>query len=681
MDKKEAKVRIERLKKEINKYRYAYHVLDKSLISDEVLDSLKKELFNLETQYPDLATSDSPTQRVGGEPLKEFKKVRHDAPMLSFNDAFSREDVLAWLERLENYLGKKVKREFYVELKIDGLAIELVYEDDVLVLGATRGDGQTGEDVTQNLKTVEAIPLSLNASAGIKPPRRLIIRGEVFITKKEFERINKEQEKNGGKTYANPRNIAAGSVRQLDPKITANRKLDSFAYDVVGGFEKKKHSDEHEQLKEWGFKTNSNNKRVKSIEEVFEFRDYWQEHRERLPYEIDGIVIILDDNDLYSEAGVVGKAPRAAIAYKFSPREATTVVEDIKVQVGRTGTLTPVAELKPVDVGGVEISHATLHNMDQIQKLGLKIGDTVIVSRAGDVIPQITSVLKNLRNGREKEFRMPSACPIDGSRVVKEGVFYRCSNPGCGARSRELMRHMVSRPAFDIQGLGPKILDKFVDEGLISSPADIFNLEAGDIAALERFGEKSAENIVSEIKSKKRIEIARFIYSLGILHVGEETARTLAGMFMRKKRGGEIAIEKLAELGNKSELTELQELPDVGPKVAGSIISWFKDARNIKFLEEMDRNGVKITAPKTEVGNGKLAGQAFVLTGTLSFVSREKAKEKIRELGGEISESVSKKTDYVIVGSEPGSKLDKAKKLGVKTMDEEEFRDLLETSD
>lgn len=676
MDKREAKSRVDKLRKEINKYRYAYHVLDKSLISDEALDSLKKELFDLETRYADLITPDSPTQRVGGGPLKEFKKVRHDAPMLSFNDAFSREDVLAWLERLENYVGRKVKKEFYLELKIDGLAIELIYENGILALGATRGDGQIGEDVTQNIKTVEAIPLSLDmGNAKIEPPTKLIIRGEVFITKKEFERINNEQI--GGRTYANPRNIAAGSIRQFDPKITAGRRLDSFSYDIVGDFGMKKHSEEHERLREWGFKTNPNNKRATSIEEIFEFRDYWEKHRDHLPYEIDGVVVILDDNELYGEAGAIGKAPRAAIAYKFSPREATTVVEGIKVQVGRTGVLTPVAELRPVNVGGIRISHATLHNLDQIKKLGLKIGDTVIVSRAGDVIPQVTSVLKNLRDGKEKEFKMPSVCPVDGSKVIKEGVFYRCSNPRCGARSRELMRHMVSRAAFDIQGLGPRILDRFVDEGLISSPADIFMLKAGDISVLERFGEKSADNIANEIGSRKKIELHRFIYSLGILHVGEETARTLAGLFIRKSHGGEIGIREFVEFGSKNELSELQELPDIGPKVAKSIVSWFSDEKNIRFLEELDANGVRISVPKSETKKDRLSGRTFVLTGTLSSMSREDAKDKIRKLGGDVSESVSAKTTYVVTGSEPGSKFDKARKLGVKTIDEDEFLKLL----
>ena len=672
MDKKQAKERIERLKKEINRDRYAYHVLNKSLISDAALDSLKKELFDLENQYPDLITSDSPTQRVGGKPLKEFKKVRHEETMLSFNDAFSREDVQAWLERLENYLNRKVKREFYVELKIDGLAIELVYEDGVFVQGSTRGDGVVGEDVTQNLKTVEPIPLSLMADREKKIPRRLVVRGEVFLSRKEFERINREQEKAGAKAYANPRNIAAGSVRQLDPKVTAGRRLDSFAYDIVSGFGLTKHEKEHEKLKELGFKTNPNNRLVQSLEEVFEFRDYWEKHREKLDYEIDGIVIILNNNDIYGEAGVVGKAPRAAIAYKFSPREATTIVQNILVQVGRTGTLTPVAELRPVEVGGVRISHATLHNLDQIRKLGLKIGDTVVISRAGDVIPQITSVLAKMRTGREKEFRMPETCPVDGSKVEKVGVFYRCSNPKCGARNRELMRHLVSRSAFDIRGLGPKALDRFVDEGLISDAADIFSLQKGDVAALERFGERSAEKIVEEIGEKKSVELSRLIYSLGILHVGEETAQTLTAAFARRLGMKEIKISQLSGIVKEMGVSGLEELPDIGPKVAESITSWFKDQHNMRFLEKLERNGVRLLPMKTEA-KGKLSGQIVVLTGTLQTMPREEAKERIRALGGDVSESVGRQTTLVVAGENPGSKLQKARELGIRVIGEEEF--------
>jgi len=466
MSKEEIKKRIQKLKDEINRDRYSYHVLNKSLISDEALDSLKKELFDLEIKYPEFVTPDSPTQRIGGKPLEQFKKVKHDVPMISFNDAFSEQDMRDWFERLENYLGRKLPNmDFYCELKIDGLAIELIYEDGVLIQGSTRGDGLIGEDVTQNLKTVEAIPLKIKSDE-IKIPERLVVRGEVFLTMREFERMNREQEKIGGKLYANPRNVAAGSIRQLDSKIAAARKLDSFAYDIVVGMNEKYHEKDHSNLHKLGFKTNPQNKLLKSLECVFEFRDYWEKHRDKIPYEIDGIVVIVNDNGIFDEAGVIGKAPRAAVAYKFSPKEATTIVKDIKIQVGRTGAITPVAEFQPVQVGGITITHASLHNMDEIKRLGVKIGDTVIVSRAGDVIPQVTKVLPHLRTGKEKEFKMPSVCPVDGSKVVKDGVIYRCSNPYCGARLRESLYHFVSRGAFDIRGLGPKIIDRFF--GLIT---------------------------------------------------------------------------------------------------------------------------------------------------------------------------------------------------------------------
>ena len=461
MDKTAAKQRIEKLREEIDRYRYAYHVLDRSLISDDALDSLKKELFDLETRFPDFITPDSPTQRVAGKPLREFAKVRHVERMTSFNDAFSEEDMRAWLERLENYLKSPVApphrdhaAPFYCELKIDGLAIELEYENGVFVRGSTRGDGLIGEDVTQNLRTVEAIPLGIlppdAVAANLRKmsrdpdayhlnPRRLVVRGEVFITKKVFAEVNREQERKGLKPYANPRNIAAGSVRQLNPKVTAARRLDSFQYDIVTDIGQTYHEEEHLLLKAFGFKTNPNNRPAADLKEIFAFRDHWAvpSRRDKLDYEIDGTVVIVNDNATFEQAGIIGKAPRAAMAYKFSPRDATTVVEDIVVQVGRTGALTPVAVMRPVNVGGTTITHATLHNADEIGRLGLRIGDTVVVSRAGDVIPQITSVLKEFRTGKEAAFRMPARCPVDGSPVVREGAIARCSSPTCGAKHRE----------------------------------------------------------------------------------------------------------------------------------------------------------------------------------------------------------------------------------------------------
>jgi len=676
IDKKEAISRIKKLREEINRYRYAYHVLNKELISPEALDSLKKELFDLEQKFPDLITPDSPTQRVAGEPLKKFKKVYHEKPMLSFNDAFSEEDIIAWLERLENYLGYKIKPEFYCELKIDGLAIELVYEKGILVEGSTRGDGLIGEDITQNLKTIEAIPLKLNEVENIVMPDRLVVRGEVFINKDEFERINKEQKEKGGKVFANPRNMAAGSVRQLNPKITASRRLDSFQYDIVTDIGQKTHEEEHKILKLLGFKTNPYNKLVHSLKEVFEFRNYWEKHRKDLPYEIDGIVVIVNNNDIFEKAGVVGKAPRAAIAYKFSPKEATTIVENIVVQVGRTGVLTPVAKLKPVVVGGVRISNATLHNYDEIRRLDLKIGDTVVVSRAGDVIPQVTKVLKNLRTGKEKEFKMPVYCPVDGSKVIKEGAIYRCSNPKCGARHRQGLYHFVSRSAFDIQGLGIKIIDRFLDEGLINDAADIFTLKQGDIEVLERFGRKSAENIVNEIQQKKKVSLSRFLYSLGILHVGEETAILLASKI--SEYGLKIfKPTDILKVLNKLSLEDLQKIKDIGPVVAKSIYDWFREPRNIELLKKLEKVGVRIENQISKPQFQKLKGLVFVLTGSLKSMSREEAKERIRFLGGEVSESVSKKTNYLVLGENPGSKYEKAKKLGIKIIDEKEFKRLI----
>ncbi len=680
MDKKEAKKRIEQLKKTISHHRYLYHVLDKQEISEEALDSLKKELFDLEQQFPDLITTDSPTQRVAGEPLKEFEKVRHETPMLSFNDAFSREDMRDWLERVENHLGRKIKHgkdTFYCELKIDGLAIELIYKDGILETGATRGDGKVGEDVTSNLKTIEAIPLKIETEKqkDIKT-KKLIVRGEVFLSKKEFSRINKEQEKKGLKSYANPRNVAAGSIRQLDPKITASRNLDSFAYDIVTDLGQKLHSEEHEMIKGLGFKINPHNQPAADLDEVFKFHEYWSKHRDRLPYEIDGIVVILNENAVYERAGVVGKAPRAAIAFKFSAKEATTVVEDIKVQVGRTGVLTPVAVLKPVQVAGVTISHATLHNADEIKRLDLRIGDTVIVSRAGDVIPKITKVLKDLRPKGTEEFEMPKTCPIDGSKVIRDGVAYKCSNKNCGARHREQLYHFVSRSAFNIEGLGPKIIDRFMDEGLISDAADIFSLKKGDIEILERFGKKSAENIISEVNSKKEINLPRFLYSLGILHVGEENSHILAEVLLNKKSKIESPKDVLdaAEKLDKEELTETE---DIGPKIAESIINYFEDKKHKNLLKKLDKAGVKIEKMAKKERGSKLKGLTFVLTGGLESMTRDEAKEKIRRLGGDVSSSVSKNTSYVIAGEEPGSKLDQAKKLGVKILTEKEFLNLV----
>ena len=675
MSREEIKQHIEKLKKLINRHRYLYHVLDRQEISEAALDSLKKELFDLEQKYPEFITPDSPTQRVAGKPLEKFEKVHHPKPMLSFNDAFSEDDMKDWLERISKLLNYDEQKQidFFCELKIDGLAIELIYENGIFKTGSTRGDGIIGEDVTQNLKTVEAIPLKLREKEAFEDlkeikliPVAIVARGEVFISKKEFERLNKEQEKKGLPLYANPRNVAAGSVRQLDPKVTSQRHLDSYAYDLITDFKLQTHEEKHKILKTLGFKTNPHNKYCKNLKEIFEFHGYWQKNREKIPYEIDGIVVIVNSNKIYEKLGVVGKAPRAVIAYKFPLKQATSIVEAISIQVGRTGALTPVAYLKPVQVGGVTISRATLHNEDEIKRLGVKIGDTVIVGRAGDVIPDIIKVLPELRTGKEKEFKMPKNCPVCGRELVKpEGeVVWRCPNPKCFARQKEYFYHFISRGAFDIAGLGPKIVDRLIDEGLVQDPSDLFELEEGDILPLERFAEKSAKNLISAIQSRKRITFPRFLFALGIRNVGEETAQDLAEYFG--------SLEKL----KMAKIEELRKIMDVGPVVAISIYDWFHDKRNLEFLGKLKKAGIEIIIEK-KTRHQPLKGKTFVLTGGLEIINREEAKEKIRLLGGEISESVSKKTNFVIVGKEPGSKYEEAKKLGVKIIGEEEFLNMI----
>ena len=674
--KNEIKNRIEKLRKTINHHRYLYHVLDRQEISDEALDSLKKELFDLELQFPELVTPDSPTQRVGGEPLKEFKKVGHidnegrGARMNSLNDAFSEEDLKEWLERLKKVIGESIG-DFYCDPKMDGLAIELMYDEGILTRASTRGDGSIGEDVTNNIKTVEAIPLKLESDKEIFP-KRLVVRGEVFLAKGEFERINREQKKKGEKIYANPRNIAAGSVRQLNPKITAKRKLSFYAYGVPGSgddYLKKypTHAREYELLRLWGIPTNPEGTVCRNIGEILSFYEKIKNKREKLPYEIDGIVVSANNSHLFQKAGVVGKAPRGGIAFKFTPTEAETIVEDIIVQVGRTGTLTPVAVLRPVNVGGVVVSRATLHNLDEIKRLDVKVGDTVIVGRAGDVIPDIRQVIKEMRTGKEKEFKMPRKCPICESPIeqVKGQVAFKCVNKNCPAIRREAIYHFVSRNAFDIDGIGPKIVDQLMEVGLIRDSADLFFLKKDDLLNLERFAEKSAQNTVEAIQSKKEVALDKFIYSLGIEHVGEETAFVLARRF-----------KKLSSIKNAG-LDELESIEDVGPVVARSIYDWFQKSYNLKLLEKFNKAGVRVLEEKTTKKSIKLANKKFVLTGSLKSMSRDNTKEKIRELGGDVSSSVSKETDYVVAGLEPGSKYDRAKKLGVKIISENEFLNLI----
>lgn len=683
MDKQAAKKRIEKLKKTIHKHRYAYHVLDKSEISEEALDSLKKELFDLETKFPDLVTADSPTQRVGGKPLEKFEKYEHFTPMLSLQDAFSENDIEDWQDRAERYLDMKIKN-FFCEYKIDGLAIELVYENSILHMGSTRGDGNVGEDVTKNIKTIEAIPLKLRSFKQFsekekkitKNPewlqkKNLIVRGEVYITDQEFVRINKKRKQHQESPYANPRNLAAGSIRQLDPQIVASRKLSFFAYDLVADLKNKEtvtpfgintHAAKHKALRALGFQTTTE-KKCTSLEEVFLFRDQANQKRDDLDYEIDGVAVFVNDNVTFDKLGVVGKAPRGAIAYKFPLKKATTEVQDIKIQIGRTGTATPVAILKPVEVSGVTITRATLHNEDEIKRLGLKIGDTVVVGRAGDVIPYIINVLPELRTGKEQQFKFPKKCPIcNGDLIRPKGeVAWRCISNNCAAKRREYLKYFVSKSAFDIDGLGEKVIKQLMDQDLVLEPADFFQLKEGDLIPLERFGEKSAKKLVTSIQNSKQIDFGRFIYSLGIKYVGERTAFELARHFSN--------LEKLKHASKE----DLLKIEDIGPIVAKAIVDWFHNKKNLRMLDNLIEAGVQIK--KQQTGN-LLMGKKFVFTGQLSF-SRQEAKEIVMSAGGKISSSVAKDTDYLVVGENPGSKLNKAQQEGVQVIDEKEFKEML----
>ncbi len=693
MTKGQVKKRLAKLKKEIDKDRYAYHVLNQSLISDEALDSLKKELFDLEQQYPEFITSDSPTQRVGGKPLKNFKKAEHKVRMFSLNDAFSEKDMYDWYERIEKLLPLSAKIDFYCEYKFDGLAISLEYKDGILEIGSTRGNGRIGENVTQNLKTIEAIPLHLLEKEKVidnllkigmnkvanrlkdKFPRYLEVRGEVLLDKKEFKRINEERIKQGLSLYANPRNVAAGSIRQLNPKITSSRHLNSYIYELVTDLGQETHEQEHLILKAFGFKTHCNNEKVNSLEKVFLLHKKIKKQRDSLPYEIDGVVVIVNNEEHFKELGTVGKAPRGAIAYKFPSKEATTIVENIIIQVGRTGVLTPVAILKPVQISGATITRATLHNKEEIKRLGLKIGDTIIVNRAGDVIPQVVKVLKDLRTGNEKIFHMPKKCPVCGYNTEEDdgGILVRCSNKNCFARFQERLYHFIGKGAFDIKGIGPKLINRFLDEGLIQDATDLFDLKEGDIAPLERYGEKSSQNIVFTIQANKNILLNRFLFALGILHIGEETALLLAKYFQKKLDLNKVSIQNLIKIGSNLKREELEQISSIGPKIGKAVYDWFNDKKNIEFLKKLQQKDIQLLPVSISEKHGKLKDLRFVITGVLKSISREQAKEKILTLGGKVNEALSSKTNYLIVGENPGSKYQKAKKLDVKTINEKEF--------
>jgi len=670
MTKQDAKKRIVKLRKIINRHSYLYHVLDKPESSDAVFDSLKHELYKLEQEYPDLITPDSPTQRVSGQALDKFTKVKHKKRMLSLEDVFYREELKAWQGRIQKLVpGQRLT--YFTELKIDGFAITLTYRDGIFVRGATRGDGRVGEDVTQNLKTINSIPLKLEIHKKLslkvnKKVKRVLekgeieIRGEVYMAKQAFEKVNQERKKQGLSLYANPRNTAAGSIRQLDPKIAASRQLDFLAYDITTDLSQKTHQEEHQIVRALGFKT-SQDQKCSNLNEVVRFWQKIKRARNKLSYQIDGIVVNINSNQIFEKLGVVGKAPRGAIAFKFPAKEATTIIEDIVVQVGRTGALTPVAHLRPVRLSGILITRATLHNEDEIKRLDVRIGDTVVIQRAGDVIPDVANVIKKLRTGREKKFQMPGNCPICGGPIIRpqgEAV-HRCANKKCGSIRRQQISHFASKQGFEIEGLGPKIVSQLMDQGLISDPADLFSLTQGDLISLKRFEKKSADNLIKAIEKSKKVSLTKLIHALGIRHVGEETAINLAYYFG--------SLEKL----EKASLEELLKIKDIGRVVAQSVFRWFNNRVNKKLIDQLIARGVEIGKLKTV--KRKLAGQTFVLTGELDKFTREQAKQRIRELGGDVSSSISSQTDFVVVGQNPGSKYQKAEKLGIKVLEEKEF--------
>lgn len=661
LTKSEAQKRIAKLRGAIDEYRYAYHVLNKSVIPEAALDSLKHELFKLETEFPELVTPDSPTQRVSGKPLPQFRKVAHKTPMLSMEDVFSPEELAEWEERIKKLLPSR-KFDYYAEIKMDGLAVSLIYRDGVFVRGSTRGDGKVGEDVTQNLRTVEAIPLKLREPKSVSIKGEIEIRGEVYMSKKSFDDINKVQVKKGEEKFANPRNAAAGAIRQLDPAITASRKLSFYGYAMPTDLGQKTHESAHELIGDLGVPVNPLNARVRNLEEVQKYHEKIQKMREKLPYWTDGVVVVVNDDKDFERLGAVGKAPRGMIAYKFPAEQVTTKVKDVRWQVGRTGVVTPVAVMDPVFVAGTTVQHATLHNLDEIERLGLKIGDTVILEKAGDVIPKIVQVLPKLRTGRETAIHAPKKCPVCGAELRRrEGeVAITCPNKNCPAKDFSALVNFVSKRAFDMAGLGPKQIEAFMDKGLVSVPADLFKLKKSDLVDLERFGEKSAENIVNSIQAKKMVPLARFIIALGILHVGDETAADLAAHFE--------TLEKF----RKAKIEELQKIPGIGNVVAKSIAEWLAEEKNQKTLDDLESAGVHAlkTAKKK---HQPLSGKIFVFTGELQTIGRDAAKDLVRELGGDPAESVSKKTDYVVAGPGAGSKLARAQKLGVKIIDEKEF--------
>ncbi|HZR67262.1 MAG TPA: NAD-dependent DNA ligase LigA [Terriglobales bacterium] len=674
---------IESLRDQIRHHEYRYYVLDDPEITDAEFDRLMNELKKLEASHPELVTPDSPTQRVGGKPREGFVKVPHSVPMLSLDNAYSEDELRNWERRVHELAGRN-DIEYVCELKLDGMSLALRYENGKLVRGITRGDGSTGEDVTANVRTVRSIPLSISAEklkkAGIAADFE--VRGEMLMPIASFKKMNEDREKHGLSLFANPRNATAGTVRQLEPSITAQRRLDYFAYMLLSQSKNdfggagvparastifSQHWQTLNSLDNAGFKVNPRRALATNFAEILDFIKQWEEKRESLPYEIDGVVIKVNSTTLQNELGFTGKAPRWAIAYKYAARSGVTQIENIHVQVGRTGKLTPVAELKPVPIGGTTVSRATLHNMDEIERLGVKIGDWVEVERGGDVIPKVTRVIDDKDHPRgHKSFHMPEKCPVCGGHVVRaEGeADHRCVNQKCPAKLRETILHFASRGVMNIDGMGDALVNQLTERGIVKDIADLYKLTKEKLLSLERMGDKSAENVLREIDNSKKLPLERVIYGLGIRFVGERTAQFLAEHF-----GDMSALEKATE-------EELQQVEEVGPRIAKSIVEFFAEPKNRELVEELRAAGLTFKGKKRERGT-RLAGKTFVLTGTLANYTRDEAKKMIEDAGGKVAGSVSKKTDYVVAGSDAGSKLEKARELGVQVLDEEGMEELV----
>ncbi|MCF6276602.1 MAG: NAD-dependent DNA ligase LigA [Candidatus Magasanikbacteria bacterium] len=673
MDKTEIKENVKRLRNQIDDLRHRYHVLNDPEVTDKMYDGLMDELRKIEEKYPELKTSDSPTQRVAGEVLEKFEKVEHTVPQWSFNDAFTQEDIEKWEERIEKMIakkmGKKVKLDYTAELKIDGLHLVLTYKKGVLEVAATRGNGKVGENVMQNIKTIHSIPLKL------KEEIDLVVEGEIWMGRDIFEKINKEREKNGEVKFANPRNAAAGTIRQLDSKIVAKRKLSFTAYDISAGDIPETQELELKRLKDLGFPTDKSWEKVANVTEILKFHKNWEKRKNSKQYWVDGVVLKVNKKEYQDKLGYTGKAPRWAIAFKFPAEQGTTKVIDIFVQVGRTGKLTPVALMEPVQLAGSTVTHATLHNFDEIARLDVRVGDTVVVQKAGDIIPQIVKVLEKMRTGKEKKIVEPKKCPICDADVKHKNVQDKkqeksvglyCENKNCYGQQLEKIRHFVSKKGMDIDGLGEKIVEQLLNKGLIKDISDLFILQKDELLGLDGFAEKSVINLLNSIEQSKNNLLYRFVFALGIPHVGEETAIKLASHFGSFKN---------IQSANEEELIKIS---DIGGKVVESIGNYFADEQNREIIKKMFENGVKLSVIKI-TKKGKITDKTFVFTGGMQEMTRDEAKEKVRNSGGIISGSVSKKVDFIVAGSDAGSKLKKAEKIGVKILSEKEFIDLLST--